>query len=347
VANYKNILIVRTDRMGDVALTTPTIKALREAYPKARISILVAPATRDLVDGNVCLDEVLVDDRKGEHKGLGFFRLIGLLRRQQFDCALVFHTKKRTNLACFLAGIPVRVGYKNNKFGFLLNRPILDARHKGEKHEAQYCLDVLQELEIYSDDLSLDLLVKEEALQWVDRLRQEHGIVKTERLIAIHSGASDPAKRWPESCFAELIDILIDRYAAKIVMIGASDVSDIANKIISLAKGKVIDLTGKTTVGQLAALLMRCDLLVSNDSGPVHVAVGVDTPAVSIFTRNQPGINPQRWKPLGEKSRVVSVLPSQSSGISFEKARPMDTKYLELISTEAVLEAVDSLFKLC
>ena len=92
---------------------------------------------------------------------------------------------------------------------------------------------------------------------------------------------------------------------------------------------------------------MRCDLLVSNDSGPVHVAAGVGTPVVSIFTRNQPGINPERWKPLGNKARVVSVSPNESSGISFKKAQPIDTQYLELVSTEAVLEAVDSLFKLC
>ena len=104
---------------------------------------------------------------------------------------------------------------------------------------------------------------------------------------------------------------------------------------------------GKTTVGQLAGLLMGCSLLVSNDSGPIHVAAGVGTPVVSIFTRNQPGINPERWRPLGENTRVVSVFPSQSKGISFKKAQSKDIKYLELIPVKAVLEAVDSLFKLC
>ena len=97
----------------------------------------------------------------------------------------------------------------------------------------------------------------------------------------------------------------------------------------------------------LAALITRCDLLISNDSGPVHVAAGVGTPVISIFTRNQPGINPERWKPLSERSRVVSVTPSQSRDISFKKARSKDAGYVELIATTEVLEAVDSLFKLC
>jgi lipopolysaccharide heptosyltransferase II len=346
--DYKNILIVRTDRIGDVVLTTPAIKAIREAYSDAKISILVAPATSDLVDGNICLDEVLIDDCGGEHKGLyGFIKLIKSLRQRKFDCALVLHTKKRTNLACFLSGIPVRIGYRNNKFGFLLNRPILDVRHKGEKHEAQYCLDVLKEIGIKCDDVTIDLPVKEDALRWVDQLRCEHNISEKDRLIAIHPGASDPAKRWPENRFAELVDALIDQYQAKIVIVGASDIDMIAKKIMSLSKNKMINLAGQTTVGQLAGLLMGCELLVSNDSGPVHVAVGVGTPVVSIFTRNQPGINPERWRPLGRRSKVISVTSAQSSSISFKKAQSKDIEYLELIPVKAVLEAVDSLFKLC
>ncbi|MBN1869445.1 MAG: glycosyltransferase family 9 protein [Candidatus Omnitrophica bacterium] len=346
--DYKNILIVRTDRIGDVVLTTPVIKALRENYPESKISILVAPNTRELVNGNLCLDEVLLDDRKGEHKGLrGFLKLIKTLRQRDFDCALVLHTKKRTNLLCFLSNIPVRIGYKDNKFGFLLNRPIPDSRHKGEKHEAQYCLDVLKSIGIQYDNLDIDIPVKEEALRWVDQFRRGHDILEKDLLIAIHAGASDPAKQWPENRFAELIDALIERYHAKIIMIGAQDTCLITKKIITLLNNEAIDLSGKTTVGQLAALLMGCGLLVSNDSGPVHVAAGVGTPVVSIFTRNQPGINPERWKPLGEKSRVVSVSPFQSQDISFKKAQPMGIEYLELIPTKAVLEAVDAIFKLC
>jgi len=344
---YESILIVRTDRIGDVVLTVPSITALRKQYPNARISILVAPQTRELVDGNSCLDEVLIDDRKGEHKGFGFFKLIGLLRSKRFDVAVNYHTKKRTNLACFLAGIPIRIGYKNKKFGFLLTRPIVDTRHKGEKHEAQYCLDVLGELGIESTELSVDLPVHERSTRWAEVFCKDHHIGKKEQIIAIHTGASDPSKQWSENHFAELIDSLVDRYSSKIIMVGSSQVSGGVKRIMSLASSKVIDTTGQTTVGQLAALMARCDLLISNDSGPVHVAVGVGTPVVSIFTRNQPGINPERWKPLGERSRVVSVIPSQSRDISFKKARSMDAKYMELIAVTEVLEAVDSLFKLC
>jgi len=102
MSEFKNILIVRTDRMGDVVLTTPSIKALRKTYPKAKISILLAPSTRDLIDGNPNIDEILIDDRKKTHRGMGgFIKLVRLLRAKKFDLAILYHTKKRTILAQF------------------------------------------------------------------------------------------------------------------------------------------------------------------------------------------------------------------------------------------------------
>ncbi len=349
--DFQNILIVRTDRIGDVVLTTPSIKALRLAYPAAKISILVSPLTKELVNGNPCLSEVVVDDRRGVHRGIaGFWRLVLSLREKKYDLAIVYHTKKRANCLCWMAGIPRRVGYKNKKFGFLLTDPIPDQRHFGHEHEARYCLDVLKHLGISGNttfdktpqDLADDLYVpiSSDAWVWVEHLCREHHIRGQERLIAIHPGASDPAKCWPVEQFVELIEQLVKRYSARIVLVGTAQISLVARQIISLIKVPVLDLTGKTTVGQMAGLLKRCNLLVSNDSGPVHIAAGVKTPCVSIFTRHQPGINPQRWQPLGKFSRVVSVPPPPS--------RPQGgSQCSETIPTQAVLEAVDALFKLC
>ncbi len=348
-----NILIVRTDRIGDVVLTTPAIRALREAYPKARISILISPVTKDLVEGNPYLDDVIVDDRKKMHKGLiGHFHLIRQLRRKKFDLAIVFHTKKRTNLTCFLAGIPLRVGYKNNKYGFLLNDPIADVRYKGEKHETEYCLDVLRHLGIDVHSLKPYVPIQKEHEQWIDQFWAQNHINAEDQLIAIHAGASDSAKRWPTKYFAELMNDMVERYHCKIVLIGAADICNVSKEILQYASNIskenqicIFDLTGQTSVGQMVSLLKQCSLLISNDSGPVHVAAGIGTPVVSIFTRNQPGINPQRWKPLGKRSRVVSV--SEDYSQSFQKSGTTDAFYLEKIKPSTVLEAIDSIFKLC
>ena len=339
---FKNILIVRTDRIGDVVLTTPVMKALRLENPKARISILVTSATQDLIVDNPYLDEIIVDDRKGRHKGLnGFFKLVSEIRKKKYDTALILHTKRRTNALCFLAGIPRRIGYKNNKFGFLLTHPITDTRHQGKKHEAQYCLETLKVLEIESKALDINISVKKKSKQWVEAWCKKNNIKPKEKFIVIHPGASDPSKCWAIHRFVELIDAVCEKYAVKIIIIGEEKVKDTAQQIIAQSSHSIFDLTGQTTVSQLVSVLKRAHLLISNDSGPVHIASGVKTPVISIFTRNQLGINPERWKPLGKKSRTIAV-PVDTS-VSFKKSQKIDSKYAEKIKAEEVLEAVDEL----
>lgn len=306
---FHNILIVRTDRIGDVVLTTPSIKALRQAYPAARISILVAAATYDLVKGNPYVDEVLVDDRQGRHKGLlGFLRLAGELRLKRFDLAVIFHTKRRYNSACWLAGISYRLGYKNNKFGFLLTHPLKDIRPQGTKHEAEYCMDVLKAIGIENNDLDIFVPLQKEAEGWMSHWMQENNL-KPHEFIVVHPGASDPAKCWHAGNFASLMDRLAERYALKIVLIGSAQTVSAADDILRRTQRRFqfLDLTGKTTLAQTVSLLRRARLLISNDSGPVHLAAGVGSSVISLFLRDQPGINAKRWKPLGSKSFILSM----------------------------------------
>lgn len=344
----KKILVVRTDRIGDVVLTLPAINAIRRAYPKAQITMLVTSVTRELVDEYHGLDVVMIDDRQDQHKGFfGWLKLVTQIRKEKFDCAIIYHTKRRTNVTCFLAGIPRRIGFQNKKFGFLLNEPIEDARPSGAQHEAQYCLDVLKSLNINSTDTSINLPVSERSIQWADELWQKEGLNGGMPTIALHPGASDPSKQWPEYRFSELIQALGEKYQARVMVIGSLDIANTAKEICEKAGAHALDYSGRTTLGQLCALLKKCKLLISNDSGPVHVASGVGTPVVSIFTRNQPGINPERWAPLESRSQVVTVTPAQSADYSFEKAGSAGAEYLELIDTNTVLEAVDAVFKLC
>jgi heptosyltransferase-2 len=298
-------LIVRTDRIGDLVLTTPAIKALRQAYPMARISILVKPSTKDLVLGNPYLDEVLVDDCAGRHHGfLGYLRLAREIRQRKFDIAFVFHTKRRFNFACYLAGIPKRVGYKNDKFGIFLTHTIKDTRCQGHKHEAQYCLDLLNAMQIEAKELDLFVPINKEAEQWAGQWFEDQGISAGD-VIAIHAGSSDKAKCWAPERFAQLIDSLQHRYVSKVILIGGSETVHCSDRIMGLTTQKPLNLTGKTTLAQTVSLLRRCRLLISNDSGPIHIAAAVGIHVISIFLRNQPGINPQRWKPLSDKGMYI------------------------------------------
>src|SRR3989338_1017401 len=281
---YDNILIVRTDRIGDVVLTTPAIQALREAHLGAKISILVSLQTRELIEGNPHLDEVLIDDKEGRHSGFwGFLKLILTLRKRCFDIAIIFHTKKRTNSLCFLAGITRRAGYKNSKFGFFLTDPVKDARPEGKKHESEYCLDVVRHLGIRVDQPKLYVPIRRESEAWVKKLFADNDVLAHQKIIAVHPDASCISKRWPAPKFSELINRLIERHHAKVVLIGGGGTQTIIRQILPALRFPVIDLAGKASLSQLASLLKACHLLISNDSGPVHVAAAVNTPVISIF----------------------------------------------------------------
>ena len=344
---FKNILIIRTDRIGDVVLTTPAIKAVRNYFPEAKITVLMSPVTLDLLQGVDFIDEFMLDDRQGVNKGnKGFLKLVQQVRSKKFDLVINYHTKKRSNLCSYLAGVPYRLGYKNDKYGFLLNHPVEDNRHLGEVHEAQYCLDLLREIGIESDNLDLEIMVRQDSEQWIDNFLELNSIQAGSPMVVIHPAASDPAKQWPKECFVELINRIAQRSDnIQFLVIGTEENRNLSEFIVNECRAKALEMAGLLSLSQLVSLLKRVDIMVSNDSGPVHVAAAVKTPVVSIFTRNQPGINPQRWQPLGEKSRIVTV--GFDDEISFKKAQEYDPQSMEAIPVNAVLEAVDALSKLC
>lgn len=301
--NFKNILIVRTDRMGDVILTIPAIRALRAAFPLSKIVLWVDRSTKELVLGLPFIDEIIVEDKT--LGWLGYFLLVAIFKKRKFDLAVIFHTKKRTNAACFFAGIPYRLGYKNNKFGFLLNHPVIDERHFGTKHEAQYCMDLLQYIGVNGTDLKLQVSRNKDSDIWAERFFMEHKLSGLP-VVAIHPSASCPTRFWPIDFYADLSSKLIAESKAAVIIIGGHLVKPAASKIIARAGSRaIVDVTGQTSLSQLISLLSLCRVLISNDSGPVHVAAAVGIPVISLFLRSQPGINPLRWRPLGANSVLM------------------------------------------
>ncbi len=342
---FYNILVVRTDRVGDLVLTTPVFQALRRAYPEARITLLCAAWTRPLVEGDPCLDAILVDDRQRRHRGTwGFWRLVFDVRREGFDLALILHTKRRTNALCFLAGIPTRVGYGRRKWGGLATHILNDERPQGKRHEVDYGLELARFVTGRSfTDWRLRLALDAQAEQRVAALWKKRGWSNRQRVVAVHPGASDPSKQWPAARFQELIDWMRQRYAVEAVVIGGREVQGLGAVIAS--KGRAVDLTGKTTLAEMVSVLRRCHLLVSNDSGPVHVAAALGIGVVSIFTRNQPGINPERWAPLGKMSRVVAAKRLSLATADFRKARLLKEEEARQVSLAEVRAAVEKFFE--
>ncbi|OGW75258.1 MAG: hypothetical protein A2Z72_00820, partial [Omnitrophica bacterium RBG_13_46_9] len=307
------ILLTRTDRIGDVVLSTPAIKAVRDKYPDAFIAFMVRPYAKDIIDGNPYLDETIIYDKTGKHKS--FFNTVKFalgLRKKRFDMAVMLHPTNRVHMVAYLAGIPHRVGY-DRKLPFLLTRKIPHLKQKGTRHESEYILDLLRSIGVVATDKELFVPVHGKDIAMVDKVLDEYGIDKDALLVAVNPGASCPSKRWTPKNFAAVCDALSgpherheDTAGREIRIVIVSDLanSEFARAVEEGMRYRPVNLSGKTSIGELSALLSKCKLFISNDSGPVHIACAVGTPVISIFGRNDPGLSPKRWGPIGEKSVV-------------------------------------------
>lgn len=343
--NFKRILIIRTDRIGDVLLSTPVIKALRNKFPQAYISMIVAPHAKDIVEGNPYLDEVIIYDKDGKHRSWWrTFKFASRLNKKKFDLAMILHPTNRVHLLTYLAAIPQRIGY-NRKLGFLLTHQQKHLKQEGLKHEAEYNLDLLSEIGVTGDAHDLFMPIKQDSEQYVQELFRKEGISPTDKILAINPGASCPSKIWPTERFAQVVEKLASIYNLKIIILSGSKETYLANKIVLYygIKGKIINLAGKTSISQMASILKRCTLFISNDSGPVHIASALGTPVISIFGRKQPGLSPQRWSPLGKFDKYlhkdVGCIQCLAHNCRKEFA------CLKAISVEDVISAADSILK--
>jgi heptosyltransferase-2 len=307
LSKIKNILVVRTDRIGDVLLSTPVLENLRKSFPKAHIAVMVSPNALDIVQGNPNINEVIVYDKDNLHKTWSSSIKFALkLRKKKFDLSLIVHPTNRSHIIAFFSGIKYRVGY-DRKFSFLLTQKIPHTKQHGEKHERDYCLDMLSVLGLQSEKFLPQMVLRKESEEFVDNLLNDLGLnTKQEKIVAMHPGASCPSKRWPLDYFSKLAQWLIKDKKTKIAIIGAKDNLGLGDRLAGLIdSASVINFTGRLTISQLASFLKRCCLFISNDSGPVHIASSVGTPVISIFGRKQPGLAPKRWGPLGKLDKVV------------------------------------------
>ncbi|MBU1128131.1 MAG: glycosyltransferase family 9 protein [Candidatus Omnitrophica bacterium] len=337
------ILITRTDRLGDVVISTPVIRFLREKFPFAQIAMLVAPMTCDVVCNNPDIDEVIIYDKCNKQKGLWeTIKFAFALKKKQFDLAIALHPTNRVHLMLFIAGIPIRIGYDRN-FGKLLNKRFSHRKQKGAMHEVMYNFDLLSRAGFQTDnaDIRPYMVIGQEDKELVDTILREQGVgsnfihsavqnpainggVGKSRLsmnpypkprafspgslkgfIVIHPGASCPSKRWPVERFAKVADSVVDHFGYDVVLVGAGDAEELSARVARRMRNRSFDLTDMLRVGELAEVLRRGKLLISNDSGPVHVATAVGTPVVCVFGRSDPGLSPKRWRPLGKNDIVL------------------------------------------
>jgi len=340
VQDGPRILVVRLDRVGDLVLSIPALEALRRSFPDARVSALMRPSVRRLLEGHPAVDEVIAYgyENGGRHRMVrGYFRFIRELRRRRFDAALVLHPGTRSALLPFLAGIPRRVGFDRGWAARLLTTRVPDRRGEGTRHESEYALDIVRAFGARKGDDAPPRLAVGPAD--VARLERRLGGIwdPGARTIALHPGASCPSKRWPLERFARVGQSLA-REGFHIAVVGGEETRTFGESLRKAVGEGVIDLTGRLDLRELAAFLSRCEALVTNDSGPAHVAAAAGAHVVSIFGRNRPGLGEARWRPLGEGHAVVRR--DVGCVVCLAHRCPIEFECLKAVTVEEVVAAV-------
>jgi heptosyltransferase-3 len=305
LSGKEKFLVVRTDRIGDVILSTPVLEIIKSEFPESRLCVMLSSYTVDVIKSNPYVDDVIIDDH--EHKGGGLgevLRLVRETRKRRFDVAVVLHPTFRLALILFLAGVRYRIGTGFRFYQMLFNRKVYRHRKVNLRHEAEYNLDLLLPLGIVPRKVCPRAFLSPKEEQFASRIFHELNIAPDDTVVSIHPGSGDSSLNLPPGKFAQVADGLIQKLGAKIIFTGTARERALIDSIKRGMEGEAFDLSGRTDLRQLAAILKGCDAVVSNSTGPMHLAVAVGTPTVAVFCPIF-AAGPIRWGPYGEGHEVV------------------------------------------
>jgi lipopolysaccharide heptosyltransferase II len=277
------ILIIEVNWLGDVLFSTPAVKALRKKFPDSFISCLIAPGAVEILEGSPYINELIVNDEKGLHGGFwGKIRLAKELRKKKFDLAILFHRSSTRAFIAYLAGIPRRVGYATRKRRFLLTE-VLPMPEKDSTHRVDYYLGIVKTLGCDSQDRLYEFFTTEEDVRFAQDFLSSEGITPGDFIVCLNPGGNWPPKRWPKENFAVLADKLISGYQVKVVFCGSKNDRELIAEIVSRMSRRPIIAAGRVNLKQLAGIFKRADLVISGDSGPLHIAASLGRNIIGLF----------------------------------------------------------------
>jgi heptosyltransferase II len=330
------LLIRATNWVGDAIMALPALRAVRRRFPEVHIAVLTLPYVAQIYDGQGVADELIAYDRHGEHAGFGGReRLAAALRAMQFDTALLLQNAFDAAWIAWRAGIRERIGYRRDGRGWLLTKAIrLPRTGETPAHEKYYYLELLRRvgwIEGLPEVPEIRLAVAPAAAQNAEQKLRTAGARPSVTRIAVGAGASyGSAKCWPPQRFAQALNQLQAERDTDIILFGTPGEAAVSSAIQQGLKKPAIDLTGKTEIAELPALLSRCTMFLGNDSGAMHVAAAVGLPVVAVFGPT----DPYGTAPVTPRSTIIQEKSYCSP--CFLRRCPTDHRCMTAIAPERI-----------
>lgn len=319
--------------IGDAVMATPALHAIRQGFPGAHIAIVANPLAAELFTFHPDCDQVIRFDKRGGHGRVrGFWHFCMALRRERFDVAILLQNAFEAAAMARLAGIPRRAGYRTDGRALLLTHgvPAVDKKHG--LHHVDYYLHMLGRLGIETTGRRLSLALTAEEQAGV-RARLGAG-----DWIAVNPGASyGAAKRWIPERFAAVADALAGEFGGRVVLTGGPGEAEIGRDIERAMRVAPLNLIGQTSVRELMAVLAQCRLVVTNDSGPMHIAAAFGVPLVAVFGPT----DHTTTSPLADNCRIVRSAAECAPCMLREC--PTDHHCMTAVTSSMVLDAARSL----
>lgn len=336
--NINRIVVRGTNWVGDAVMTVPALRELRRLVPDAHITLATRSWAKELFADADFLDDLLIYDRRGPWS---VFKQTAEWRRRNFDLVVLFPNAFEAALIAALARVPLRIGYTTDGRRALLTNPLPLPEWRSSKHEIFYYLNIVAELErllhgtqtIGDQDPDASLRISEKRRIEASALLRAQGVRDGRSLVALCPGSiNSRAKRWPAERYAALADSLIDELSAEVLLIGSPEEMDVSLDVRRRMRNNPIMMTGKTDLAQAAAVLSLVDLLVTNDTGPAHIASALGRPTLVIFGPT----NPLTTRPFSPAAEIVHHPPDCAPCML--RDCPIDHRCMTAISPQEVFE---------
>jgi heptosyltransferase-2 len=343
----ERVVVRGTNWVGDAVMTIPALRELRRVLPHAHITL----ATRSWAEGLFAdadfLDDLLIYDR-GPRDLKAVVRQTREWRKREFDLALLFQNAFEAALIAATARVPLRMGYATDGRRALLTHPLALPEWREERHEVFYYLNIIAELErtLYGAssqrerEPQLILNISEARSAEARSLLQSQGVLMDSPLVALCPGSTNSrAKRWPASHYAMLADMFVSRMGANILLIGSPDERAVSREVEERMRHKPIMLTGKTDLAQAAATLSLADVLITNDTGPAHIAAALNRPVLVIFGPT----DPRTTRPYSPQAEIIRRPPECAPCML--RDCPIDHRCMTAITPDAVFARASAMIK--